>query len=127
MRIAEPLGDINFQLRKGTNMGDSTALNNGEQLQLCDAKGRVVGVFLSPATLEQMNAERERLVKEIGELRKQLDEAQRQVALLEQDWHSMFRLLPKELQVTEEDIREIQRDPHTFEEILELFEQDKSS
>ncbi len=108
-------------------MGDSTALNNGEQLQLCDAKGRVVGVFLPPATLEQMNAERERLVKEIGELRKQLDEAQRQVALLEQDWHSMFRLLPKELQVTEEDIREIQRDPHTFEEILEMFEQHKSS
>jgi SMC interacting uncharacterized protein involved in chromosome segregation len=108
-------------------MGDSTALNNGEQLRLCDANGCVVGFFLSPAALEEMNAERERLIKEIGDLRKQLDESQRRVALLELDWHSMFRLLPKELQVTEEDIREIQRDPHTFEEILEMFEQHKTS
>jgi predicted nucleic acid-binding Zn-ribbon protein len=108
-------------------MGDWTALNNGEQLQLCDANGRIVGVFLTPAALEQMNVERERLAKEVEELRKQLDEGQRQIALLEEDWHSMFRLLPKELQVTEEDIREIQRDPHTFEEILEMFEQHKPS
>lgn len=99
-------------------MGDSTALSNGEQLRLCDANGRIVGVFLAPAIVEQMNAERDRLVKENEELRKQLDEAKRQITLLEEDWQSMFRLLPKELQVTEEDIREIQRDPHTFEELF---------
>jgi predicted nucleic acid-binding Zn-ribbon protein len=103
-------------------MGDLNALNNGEQLQLCDAKGRIVGVFLSPATLEQMHTERERLAEEVKDLRKRLDEAQRQIALLEQDWQSMFRLLPKELQVTEEDIREIQRDPHTFEELFREWE-----
>lgn len=108
-------------------MGDSTALSNGEQLQLCDANGRLVGVFLAPAALEQMNAERDRLTREVEELRNQLEKSQRQVALLEEDWQSMFRLLPKELQVTEEDIREIQRDPHTFEEIEWMFEQHKSS
>jgi hypothetical protein len=127
MRIGRIERGIDFQPRKGIIMGDSTTLNNGEQLQLCDANGRVIGVFLTPAALEEINAERERSMKEISELRKQLDESQRQVALLEQDWQSMFRLLPKELQVTEEDIREIQRDPHTFEEILEMFEQHKSS
>jgi len=104
-------------------MADSTALSNGEQLRLCDADGRIVGVFLSPATLAQMNAERERLAKEVEELRKQLEKAQQEAALLEQDWHSMFRLLPRELQVTEEDIRAIQRDPHTFEELFREWEQ----
>jgi hypothetical protein len=34
----------------------------------------------------------------------------------------MFRLLPRELQVTEEDIRAIQRDPHTFEELFGEWE-----
>jgi SMC interacting uncharacterized protein involved in chromosome segregation len=104
-------------------MGESIPLNNGEQLQLRDSAGRIVGVFLSPATLEEMNSERERLAKEVEELRKQLDEAQRQIAGLEQDWQTMFRHLPRELQVTEEDIREIQRDPHTFEEIFREWEQ----
>ena len=104
-------------------MSGSLSLNNGEQLQLCDAEGRIVGVFLSPETLGQMKNERERLAKEVEELRKKLDEAQREIALLEEDWQSMFRLLPKELQVTEEDIREIQRDPHTFEEIFREWEQ----
>lgn len=118
---------MDFQPRKGIIMADLATLNNGEQLQLCDSKGRIVGVFLSPATLEQMNAERQRLLQEVEDLRKRLEESQRQVALLQEDWQSMFRLLPKELQVTEEDIREIQRDPHTFEEILEMFEQHKPS
>lgn len=108
-------------------MTDTTALSNGEQLRLCDADGRIVGVLLSPTTLEQMNAERERLAKEVEELRKRLKEAQHQVAVLEQDWHSMFRLLPRELQVTEEDIREIQRDPHSFEEILKMLEEHEPS
>lgn len=107
-------------------MGNSTALNNGEQLQLCDANGRIVGVFVSPATLEQMNAERERLVKEIGELRKQLDENQRQVALLEQDWQSMFRLLPKELQVTEEDMREALQNSIPLDKLIQELEQTAS-
>ncbi len=104
-------------------MGESMALNNGEELRLCDGDGHVVGFFLAPAALERMNAEREQLAKEVDELRKRLDEAQRQVALLEQDWHSMFRLLPREYQVTEEDIKEIQRDPHTFEELFREWEQ----
>jgi len=104
-------------------MADLATLNKGEQLQLCDSKGRIVGVFLSPATLEQMNAERQRLLQEVEDLRKRLEESQRQVALLQEDWQSMFRLLPKELQVTEEDIREIQRDPHTFEELFREWEQ----
>lgn len=108
-------------------MADPAVLSSGEQLRLCDADGRIVGVFLAPATLEQMNAERERLAKEVEELRKRLDEAQQRMALLEQDWHSMFRLLPRELQVTEEDIREIQRDPHTFDEILKMFEEHEPS
>ena len=103
-------------------MADLATLNNGEQLQLCDAKGRILGVFLSPATLEQMNAERQRLLQEVADLHKRLEESQRQVALLQEDWQSMFRLLPKELQVTEEDIREIQRDPHTFEELFREWE-----
>ncbi|MHB1422339.1 MAG: hypothetical protein ACYC3I_03910 [Gemmataceae bacterium] len=104
-------------------MTESIPLNNGEQLQLCDGAGRIVGIFLSPTTLEQMNAERERLAKEVEELRKQLDRAQRRVAVLEQDWQSMFRQLPRELQVTEEDIKAIQRDPHTFEELFREWEQ----
>lgn len=104
-------------------MSESTALTNGEQLRVCDANNRIVAVLLSPATLEQMNAERDRLVQEVGELRKQLDEAQRQIVVLDEDWHSMFRLLPRELQVTEEDIKEIQRDPHTFEELFREWEQ----
>lgn len=122
-------------------MGESTALTNGEPLRLCDANNRIIGIFLSPAVLEQMNAERERLAKEVGELRKQLEETQQlldswkekarlsneRMALLEKDWDALFRLLPRELQVTPEDIAEIQRDPHTFEEILQMFEQHKSS
>lgn len=104
-------------------MGDAIALNNGEQLRLCNGNGRVVGVLLSPAELEERNAERQRLIQEIGDLRKQLDESQRRIVVLEEDWHSMYRLLPKELQVTEEDIREIQRDPHTFEELFREWEQ----
>ena len=122
-------------------MAESRELKNGEQFQLCDANGRTLGVFLAPETVQQMNAERERLAKEADELRKQLEETQRQrdawmekarhseerAALLEQDWHSMFRLLPRELQITEEEIREIQRNPHTFEEVLDLFTQRKSS
>jgi uncharacterized protein YhaN len=122
-------------------MGESTALNNGEPLRLCDANNRIIGIFLSPAALEQMNAERERLAKEVGELRKQLEETQHlldswkekarlkdeRMGLLEKDWDALFRLLPRELQVTPEDIAEIERDPHTFEEILQMFEQHKSS
>lgn len=104
-------------------MGDSAALSNGEQLQLCDANGRIVGVFLSPATLEQMSAERERLAKEVEELRKQLDKTQREVAFLEQDWHSMFRLLPKELQVTEEDMREALQNSMPLEKLIQELEQ----
>jgi hypothetical protein len=62
-------------MREEIIMGDSIALNNGEQLRLWDADGRIVGVLLAPATLEQMNAERERLAKEVEELRKQLEKA----------------------------------------------------
>ena len=105
-------------------MGESMELNNG----------------LGPETIRDMTSERDRLRIEVAELRKQLDETQRQieiwkekyrhseeqVALLDQDWHSMFRLLPRELQVTEEDILEIRRDPHTFEELWGLFEQHES-
>lgn len=123
MPIGKIRGEIDFQLRKGIIMGDSIALNNGEQLRLCDANGRIVGVFLSPGTLEQMNAERERLTKEIEELREQLDKAKREVAVLEQDWHSMFRLLPKELQVTEEDIREAIQNSRPLEELIQELEQ----
>ncbi len=108
-------------------MKESKELSNGEELRLCDSSGRIVGIFLSAAALEQMSAERERLAKEGEELRKRLDEAQQQIALLEQDGHSMFRLLPREYQVTEEDIKEIQRDPHRFEEVLQMWEQDESS
>jgi hypothetical protein len=124
MRIGDSMREtLGFQPREEIIMGDLTALSNGKQLRLCDADGRVVGVFLSPAALQQLRADREQLTREGEELRKQLEESQRQVALLEQDWQSMFRLLPKELQVTEEDIREIQRDPHTFEELFREWEQ----
>jgi predicted nuclease of restriction endonuclease-like RecB superfamily len=104
-------------------MGDSISLNNVEQLQLRDGTGRLLGVFLTPTILEQMNAERERLAKEVAELRKQLDEAQRRVAVLEQDWHSMFRLLPRELQVSEEDIREALQNRIPLEKLIQELEQ----
>jgi septal ring factor EnvC (AmiA/AmiB activator) len=130
-----------FQLREELLMGESVALKNNEHWQLCDGSGRAIGIVLAPTAVEQMNAERERLANEVSELRKQLEETQRQlgswqeksrhheeqIALLEKDWRSMFRLLPRELQVTEEDIAEIQRDPHSFEEILQMFEQRKPS
>lgn len=108
-------------------MGESIELRHGEQLRMCDGNGRTIGVVLSPGTLEQMTAERDQLREEVGQLRKQLDEAQRQITLLEQDWQSMFRLLPRELQVTEEDIREAQRNSHTIDEVLQMLEQYKPS
>src|SRR6185437_9612602 len=112
-------------------------LNDEEQLRLCNGNGRTVGIFVAPTTLEQMNAERERLAEKVAELEKRLDETQRLLdswkekaqlgsereALLEKDWHSMFQLLPRELQVREDDIAEIQRDPHTFEELFQEWEQ----
>lgn len=72
---------------------------------------------------DKLRDEANRLRAEVAELRRALEESQRQVAMLEEDWQSMFRLLPKELQVTEEDIRAIQRDPHTFEELFREWEQ----
>lgn len=72
---------------------------------------------------DKLRDEANRLRAEVAELRRALEASQRQVAMLEEDWQSMFRLLPKELQVTEEDIRAIQRDPHTFEELFREWEQ----
>ncbi len=105
----------------------SDQIDLSQRLELRYATGDTVGIVLTPKAVQDLTAERDRLREEVGQLRKQLDEAQRQIALLEQDWQSMFRLLPRELQVTEEDIREAQRNSHTIDEVLQMLEQYKPS
>lgn len=112
-----------------------------QNLELIDAMGHTVGIVLPPKTAQELTAERDRLREEVRQLQNQLAEVQSQLnswkekariseeraTQWEQDWRDIYKLLPAELRVTEEDIAEIQRDPHTFDEILQMLEQYKPS
>ncbi|HEY7428357.1 MAG TPA: hypothetical protein VH682_29260 [Gemmataceae bacterium] len=101
----------------------SDQIDLSQRLELRYATGDMVGIVLTPKAVQDLTAERDRLREEVSQLRKQLDEAQRQIALLEQDWQSMFRLLPRELQVTEEEMREAIQNSVPFEKLIEELEQ----
>jgi predicted nucleic acid-binding Zn-ribbon protein len=101
----------------------SDPIDLSQRLEQLYATGDMVGIVLTPKAIQDLTAERDRLREEVSQLRKQLEEAQRQIALLEQDWQSMFRLLPRELQVTEEDIAEAQRNGIPLEKIIQELEQ----
>lgn len=112
----------------------SNQIDLNQRVEIRYATGDMVGIVLAPKAVQELTGERDqlreetkRLRAEVAELRRALEEAQREV----QDKAAIVKERDLYLQELEsfwaETIAEAKRNPHTIEEVLQMFEQHKSS
>src|SRR5262249_32871595 len=87
-----------------------------QPFQFADASGRPVGTFLPEAKLRELIAERDSLRKELEDLRKALDE----VTAERNDYRRgrISSLPPEEFTLTAEDLKDMEKNGYTMEQIL---------
>ncbi len=98
----------------------SNAVGFGQGLELRDASGRTLGVFLPDAVIKELIAERDAL-------RKQVAEQQEKLATLKAERDSyrqtVYALWPKDVPLlTEEELDEMKRNGIPFRQIIEEIE-----
>jgi uncharacterized coiled-coil DUF342 family protein len=111
----------------------SEITENGERLELRDAKGRTVGYLFVRQLVEELTAERDRLREEVRRLRDQLGQAEAEALRLtqeqakltaERDRHlkALHELTYQEFHFTPEEIADMDRNGVELRAIIEELE-----
>ncbi|HTU91442.1 MAG TPA: hypothetical protein VMF69_15275 [Gemmataceae bacterium] len=116
----------------------SNQIDLSQRVEIRYASGDTVGIVLAPKAVQELTAERDqlreetnRLRAEVAELRSALEEAQREardkpaiVAERDQYLRSLHALLAKDVQITPEDIAELDKNGVDIADVIAEIETD---
>jgi hypothetical protein len=102
----------------------SESLDNGHELELRDATGRSLGVFVSNRVVQELTAERDRLRAELERVRQETQALAERVAKQDEKLAAFTAALQEYITFTPEELADLEKNGESLTEFIERMERE---